>query len=243
MPEFRSRPPAAPAANMSTRAARPAVSARAPPPGRMAKRATAAAPRRPPAAHPGSRGRARSAPPDVNSRRLAGRAKSLRRCQGAHHSVRMAPFNALGDEGLLRFAPQWRASRRRGLRPGPAPESADLCGPEHRDRKICLARGACVHWAPPNAASFLTARACRLASAEFGWTAFFAYSDPMAGRDRHGLSGGELDLSRRGRGAAKGRDRLRFFSRREGRWLSERVLRKLGSISPNCGPVPNGSQA
>ena len=30
-----------------------------------------------------------------------------------------------------------------------------------------------------------------------------------------------------GAGRSKGRDRLRFFSRREGRWLSERVLRKL----------------
>jgi hypothetical protein len=28
---------------------------------------------------------------------------------------------------------------------GPAPESGALCGPEHRDRTICLARGGCVH--------------------------------------------------------------------------------------------------
>ena len=58
---------------------------------------------------------------------------------------------------------------------GPAPESGDLCGPEHRDRAVRLARGACVHWAHPHAASFLTARACVLAHAEFGWTVFYAY--------------------------------------------------------------------
>ena len=47
---------------------------------------------------------------------------------------------------------------------GPAPESGDLCGREHRDRAICLARGACVHWAHPHAASFLISRACKLAA-------------------------------------------------------------------------------
>ena len=64
---------------------------------------------------------------------------------------------------------------------GPAPESGDLCGQEHRDRAICLARGACVHWAHPHAASHLISKACRLAAEEFGWRIFFAYSDPTAG--------------------------------------------------------------
>ena len=45
----------------------------------------------------------------------------------------------------------------------------------------CLERGACVHWAPPNAASFLIARACKLVYRMTGVERFFAYCDPMAG--------------------------------------------------------------
>jgi hypothetical protein len=64
---------------------------------------------------------------------------------------------------------------------GPAPESGDLCGREHRDRAVCLARGACVHWAHPHAASHLISKACKLAAAEVGWQIFYAYADPTAG--------------------------------------------------------------
>jgi hypothetical protein len=46
---------------------------------------------------------------------------------------------------------------------------------------LCLERGACVHWAPPNAASFLISRACKLVSCTTGVHIFFAYADPMAG--------------------------------------------------------------
>jgi hypothetical protein len=45
----------------------------------------------------------------------------------------------------------------------------------------CLERGACVHWAPPNAASFLIARACKLICQTTKVERFFAYCDPMAG--------------------------------------------------------------
>ena len=64
---------------------------------------------------------------------------------------------------------------------GPAPESHDLCGPKHRDLAICLSRGACVHWAHPNAASHLISKACKLAAKEFGWRIFYAYADQTAG--------------------------------------------------------------
>lgn len=46
---------------------------------------------------------------------------------------------------------------------------------------ICLSRGACVHYAHRNAASFLISRACKLASKKYGWKIFFAYSDEEAG--------------------------------------------------------------
>jgi hypothetical protein len=86
---------------------------------------------------------------------------------------------------------------------GPAPESGDICGREHRDRAVCLARGACVHWAHPHAASFLIARACKLAHRDHGWRIFYVYADPMAGeictvyRDLHRLPSVQLALSRR----------------------------------------------
>jgi hypothetical protein len=67
------------------------------------------------------------------------------------------------------------------LAAGPTPESGDLCGRAFRDRAICLARGACVHWAHPHAGSFLISRACKLAHAQFGWKIFYACADPTVG--------------------------------------------------------------
>jgi hypothetical protein len=57
----------------------------------------------------------------------------------------------------------------------------NICGPEHADKSICLARGACVPHAPKNAASFLVRWACHQAYRDFGWQVFFAYSDADAG--------------------------------------------------------------
>jgi hypothetical protein len=60
---------------------------------------------------------------------------------------------------------------------GPAGVIRKLIG----EPALCLERGACVHWAPPNAASFLIARACKLVYRLTGTATFFAYGDPMAG--------------------------------------------------------------
>jgi hypothetical protein len=111
---------------------------------------------------------------------------------------------------------------------GPAPESSDLCGREHREKTICLARGAGVHWAHPHAASFLIARACRLAHAEFGWTVFHAYADPTAGEIGTVYQACNWLYLGVGVGRSKGRGRLKFFDRRQGRWRSERVIRRRG---------------
>ncbi len=46
---------------------------------------------------------------------------------------------------------------------------------------LCLERGACVHYAPRNAASFLIAHACRLMAVTHGVQIFYAYGDPCAG--------------------------------------------------------------
>lgn len=59
--------------------------------------------------------------------------------------------------------------------------SRDICGQHYRDLAICLERGACSHRAPPNAASFLIARAAKLAAQDGGFRIFYAYADPEAG--------------------------------------------------------------
>jgi hypothetical protein len=46
---------------------------------------------------------------------------------------------------------------------------------------LCLERGACVHYAPRNSASFLIAHACRLMFEISGVAIYFAYTDPEAG--------------------------------------------------------------
>jgi hypothetical protein len=46
---------------------------------------------------------------------------------------------------------------------------------------LCLERGACVHYAPANAASFLINAAVKLIRRMNGTSRFFAYADPMAG--------------------------------------------------------------
>ena len=112
--------------------------------------------------------------------------------------------------------------------PPPSPESRDLCGPEHRDLTICLARGACVHWAHPNAASFLIPKACKLAAKEFGWRIFNAYADSTAGEI--GTVYQAVNWLYLGVGTGRGdrRGRWRFFNQREGRWRYERTVYKLG---------------
>lgn len=63
---------------------------------------------------------------------------------------------------------------------GHGTNSRGICGPEWRDRVICLERGACVHWAHPHAASFLISRAVKMAARDHGWRVFHAYADPQA---------------------------------------------------------------
>jgi hypothetical protein len=126
---------------------------------------------------------------------------------------------------------------------GPAPESGDLCGQDHRDRAICLARGACVHWAHSHAASFLISRACKLAHERFGWEIFYAYSDPRAGEIGTVYQACNWIYLGEGVGRCKSRGRLRFFDRRQGRWRSERSLRKrrmaLGALRSHPDWIPD----
>jgi len=61
---------------------------------------------------------------------------------------------------------------------GGSHEARNICGPKHVPKAACLMRGACVPWAPKNAASFLISHATRQAHKDHGWNIFFAYSDP-----------------------------------------------------------------
>ncbi len=58
--------------------------------------------------------------------------------------------------------------------------TASVCGKDYAHLVKVLNRGACVHWAHPNSASFLINRACRLMT-EKGYHIFVAYSDAEAG--------------------------------------------------------------
>ena len=126
---------------------------------------------------------------------------------------------------------------------GPVPESGDICGRAHCDLTICLARGACVHWAHPHAASFLISRACKLAAAQFGWKVFYAYSDPTAGEIGTVYQACNWLYLGIGAGRRDGRGRWRFFNMRVGRWRSERVLRKrrmaLGALRSHPDWIPD----
>ena len=60
---------------------------------------------------------------------------------------------------------------------GPAGDIRQLIG----SSAYCLARGACVHYAPRNAASYLINGACKLVHRMTGVALFYAYGDPGAG--------------------------------------------------------------
>jgi hypothetical protein len=64
---------------------------------------------------------------------------------------------------------------------GGSHEARNICGPQYIAQTVCLQRGACVPWAPKNAASFLIRASCRKAWEDHAWKIFFAYSDPDAG--------------------------------------------------------------
>jgi hypothetical protein len=110
--------------------------------------------------------------------------------------------------------------------PGPGSDSSLLCGPEWRERTVCLLRGACVHWAHKHAASFLISRACALAHKDFGWVAFYAYADRTA--NEVGVVYQACNWSYLGVGVGRGdgkSGRWRFFSKAEDRWYSTKMLR------------------
>lgn len=105
------------------------------------------------------------------------------------------------------------------------------------DPALCLERGACVHYAPPNAASFLINGACKLVYRTTGIARFFAYADPSAG-EYGGVyqAAGWLYLGQ-GLDGKKGRSR-RFMVLQPGlspdepaNWRTTRELRRKQHLS------------
>lgn len=99
---------------------------------------------------------------------------------------------------------------------------------------LCLERGACVHYAPSNAASFLISRACKLVYRTTGTGIFFAYADPMAGE--YGAVYQAANWIYLGQGLYGGKERRgRFFVLPPGQdeddpanWRTTRALRREG---------------
>jgi len=91
---------------------------------------------------------------------------------------------------------------------------------------VILERGACVHFAPKNAGSFLIRRAVRLAHREHGWRTFVAYADPDAGEI--GTIYQALGWSYTGQGSRPNARKRDHFVRPDGRKVDERMLRHLG---------------
>jgi hypothetical protein len=108
-------------------------------------------------------------------------------------------------------------------RPG-GTNALNVCG--EPERTIALERGACVPWAPKDAASYLISRAVKLAHREHGWSAIVAYADPKAGE----LGTIYQALNWRYLGQGVGRRGDRFVWKRPGtdRWVDERQLRRAG---------------
>lgn len=105
-----------------------------------------------------------------------------------------------------------------------AVESRDVCGKELRDKAVCLERGACVHYAPPNAASFLITNAVRQAHRDRGWEIFYAYADPEAGEIGTVYQACNWFYIGQGVGRTPGRPR-EYWLRPDGSMVSNRTLR------------------
>ena len=107
------------------------------------------------------------------------------------------------------------------------PESRDVCGTAYRDRTIALVGGACVHWAPPNAATYLIRRAVAQAARDHGWCVFYAYADPEANETGYVYQASNWHYIGQGIGRTAGRAR-EVWQRPDGRIVTDRMLRYLG---------------
>ena len=110
---------------------------------------------------------------------------------------------------------------------GAGTNARNICGAENRDITICLERGANVHWAHPHAGSYLVARACKLASRDYGWKVFYAYSDETAGEIGTIYQACNWTYIGRGVGRGNGNTSRAEYINPEGERVSSRAMRRL----------------
>jgi hypothetical protein len=110
---------------------------------------------------------------------------------------------------------------------GPGLYGGDVCGDTYRDLAVCLERGACVHWAPKNAASFLIRNAVRQAAHDHGWRIFYAYADPAAGEIGTVYQAANWHYLGQGPGRTSRKRKSRFV-RPDGTTVSSRMLHHYG---------------
>ena len=99
----------------------------------------------------------------------------------------------------------------------------------------CLERGACTHRAPPNAASWLITRACKLVRRSTGVERFFAYADPRAGEYGGVYQAANWLYLGQGLQGWRGSRKERYYALPPGgdpgdlkQWKSTRALRRPG---------------
>ena len=107
-----------------------------------------------------------------------------------------------------------------------SPQAGDICGKPYRHLAIALERGACVHWAPKNAASYLITHAVRAAHREHGWSIVYAYADSEAGEIGTVYQAANWHYIGQGVGRAPGRAREVVVGP-DGRARHDRGLRRL----------------
>ena len=110
---------------------------------------------------------------------------------------------------------------------GTGEASQNICGKPFDGLAICLERGACVHYAPKNSASFLIRRATKLMWLDHGWQVFYAYADPQAGEIGTVYQAVGWEYIGQGVGHG-GRDRWYFKNPANGRWITSKSFYHRG---------------
>ena len=187
-------------------------------------------PRRAPAPTPSPTDAHRSAPECDLARRLHRRTDPPPRRRPADPPLRVARHHGAGQHlrwvGFSRWRDRGRGRLRlRTRRPDPQ---------HHRWSRPLLEAGCCVHYAPPNAASFLISHAVKLVRDLFGVDRFFAYADPEAGEYGAVYQAANWHYLGQGLNGKRGYRRRRQYvlppghNPRKANWRSDRDLRRQG---------------
>jgi len=146
-----------------------------------------------------------------------------------------------GSQVILRYewlgntgAPQFMATMKHGDEivgaccfgnPG-SREANNVIGQEWEDVTICLERGACVHWTPKNAPSFMISRAVKEMKQAHNFSMFYGYADESAGEI--GQIYQALNWIYLGKGLGHAAARWYFRDPKTGVWVGSRSFYRRG---------------